>query len=50
LQRRLNIGFNRAARLLEELEEAGVVGPQLGPKPREVLIGDADEFIAQMKG
>ncbi len=50
LQRRLNIGFNRAARLVEELEEAGVVGPQIGTKPREVLISDADAFIAQLRG
>jgi len=50
LQRRLNIGFNRAARLLEELEEAGVVGPTNGSKPREVLISDADGYIAQLKG
>ncbi len=50
LQRRLNIGFNRAARLLEELEEAGVVGPPNGSKPREVLITDADAFIEQLKG
>ena len=49
LQRRLNIGFNRAARLLEELEEAGVVGPPNGSKPREVLISDADSFIEQLK-
>lgn len=49
LQRRLSIGFNRAARLLEELEEAGVVGPPNGSKPREVLITDADSFIAQLK-
>ncbi len=50
LQRRLNIGFNRAARLLDELEEAGVVGPANGPKPREVLIDDADSFIMQLRG
>lgn len=49
LQRRLNIGFNRAARLLEELEEAGVVGPQVGSRPREVLISDADEFISSLR-
>ncbi|MCA9381665.1 DNA translocase FtsK [Candidatus Dojkabacteria bacterium] len=49
LQRRLNIGFNRAARLLEELEEAGVVGPPNGSKPREVLVSDADAFIEQLK-
>lgn len=37
LQRRLAIGYARAARLLDMLEESGVVGPQQGSKPREVL-------------
>lgn len=50
LQRRLNIGFNRAARLLDEMEEAGVVGPPNGSKPREVLIGDADGFLSNFQG
>ncbi len=50
LQRRLSIGFNRAARLLEELEEAGVVGPANGSKPREVLIDDADSYITKLRG
>lgn len=45
LQRRLQIGFNRAARLLEQLEEAGVVGPADGSKAREVLVRNADEFL-----
>jgi S-DNA-T family DNA segregation ATPase FtsK/SpoIIIE len=47
LQRRLQIGFNKAARLIEQLEAAGVVGPPDGSKPREVLISNADEFFAQ---
>jgi len=38
LQRRLSIGYARAARLLDFLEEAGVIGPGFGSKPREVLI------------
>ncbi len=38
LQRRLSIGFNRAARIIEQMEREGVVGPQKGQKPREVLI------------
>lgn len=38
LQRRLSVGFNRATRLMEELEEAGVIGPAEGTKPRKVLI------------
>jgi S-DNA-T family DNA segregation ATPase FtsK/SpoIIIE len=37
LQRRLKVGYARAARLLDELEEAGVVGPADGAKPREVF-------------
>ncbi|MBO4350688.1 MAG: DNA translocase FtsK 4TM domain-containing protein [Proteobacteria bacterium] len=38
LQRRLGIGFPRAGRLIEQLEREGIVGPQKGQKPREVLI------------
>lgn len=49
LQRKLNIGFNKAAELVEELEIAGVVGPQNGSKPREVLINDAEDFLNQWR-
>lgn len=38
LQRYLKIGFNRAARIMDQLEEAGVVGPEEGTKPRKVLV------------
>ncbi|MDU5412551.1 MAG: DNA translocase FtsK, partial [Clostridium perfringens] len=38
LQRRLRIGFNRAARIIEELEECGVISRRDGSKPRQVLL------------
>jgi len=38
LQRRLSLGYARAARILDELEEAGIIGPSNGAKPREILI------------
>ncbi len=39
LQRRLKIGYGRAARLIDQLEEAGVLGPSDGPRGRDVLMG-----------
>lgn len=47
LQRKLSIGFNRAARIMEQLEQRGVVSPGDGSKPRDVLITNSDEFLAQ---
>ena len=44
LQRRLKVGYPRAARLMDELEELGIVGPSLGGgKEREVLVSDEDD-------
>ncbi len=43
VQRRLRIGYNRAARLVEMMEYEGIVGPQIGSKPREILVRSYDE-------
>lgn len=45
LQRRLRIGYNRAANLMDDLEGNGIVGPQDGSKPRDVLITSPDEEV-----
>ncbi len=43
VQRRLRIGYNRAARLVEMMEHEGIVGPQVGSKPREILVKSYDD-------
>lgn len=50
LQRRLSVGYARAARILDQLEEAGIIGPGEGSKPRDVLIKNADDYFAQQAG
>lgn len=45
LQRRFRIGYNRAARLIDAMEERGVVGPYEGSKPRSVLISQQNEDV-----
>lgn len=49
LQRRLSVGYARAARILDQLEAAGVIGPGEGSKPRDVLVKNADEYLAQQQ-
>lgn len=47
LQRRLKVGYARAARILDELESAGIVSPGEGAKPRDVLVKNAEEYLSQ---
>ncbi|MBU6341088.1 MAG: DNA translocase FtsK, partial [Bacteroidetes bacterium] len=44
IQRRMKLGYNRAGRIMDQLEALGVVGPADGSKPREVLFYSVDEF------
>ena len=49
LQRMFKVGFNRAARIMDQLEEAGVVGPEEGTKPRKVLMSmeEFEQFVEE---
>lgn len=52
IQRRFSIGYNRAGRLMDQLESAGIVGSQQGSKPRDVLITDENtlnELLARLR-
>jgi S-DNA-T family DNA segregation ATPase FtsK/SpoIIIE len=52
LQRRLNLGYNRAGRLIDQLEKAGIVGPFKGSKAREVLVADVlqlEDKLAELR-
>ena len=49
IQRRFSIGYNRAGRLMDQLEKAGIVGAAQGSKPREVLISDENSLNAHLQ-
>ncbi len=49
IQRRLRLGYTRAARLIDAMEAEGIVGPYRGSKPREILV-DPDEYINFIEG
>lgn len=51
LQRRYNLGYNRAGRIMDQLEGAGIVGPAVGSKPREVYFkteAELDQFLSNL--
>ena len=47
-QRKFKLGYNRAARIIDLLEERGIIGPQNGSKPREVLVSLNDEGVEEV--
>lgn len=52
LQRRFNLGYNRAGRIMDQLESAGIVGPASGSKPRDVLFhteAELDQLLSQLR-
>ncbi|MCB0575877.1 MAG: DNA translocase FtsK, partial [Saprospiraceae bacterium] len=52
IQRRMKLGYNRAGRIMDQLESLGIVGPTEGSKPREVLYYSVDElerFLTELR-
>ncbi|MCK9415630.1 MAG: DNA translocase FtsK 4TM domain-containing protein [Candidatus Dojkabacteria bacterium] len=47
LQRRLKIGYNKAARIMDQLYKEGAIGPQQGSKPRDVLVSSAEQILGK---
>ena len=50
LQRKLSIGYSKAAGFIDVMEDAGIVGPQEGAKPRDVLVKNADDALSLLQG
>jgi len=45
----MSVGYARAARILDQLEEMGIVSPAEGAKPRDVLVRNAEEFLTSQQ-
>lgn len=50
LQRKLGVGYSRAARMIDDMEDAGIIGQARGSKPRDVLVAGIDEAVSRMSG
>ena len=50
IQRKVGVGYSRAARMIDDMESAGIIGQGRGSKPREVLIAGLDEALARLAG
>ncbi len=49
LQRRIGLGYSRAARMIDDMSDAGIIGRQNGSKPRDIIVTNVDDAIARLK-
>jgi len=50
IQRKLGLGYSRAARMIDDMEDAGIIGQARGSKPREVLLSNIEDALLRVKG
>jgi S-DNA-T family DNA segregation ATPase FtsK/SpoIIIE len=49
IQRKFSIGYNRAGRIMDQLEKSGIVGPSEGSKSRQVMCLDENDLLVKMR-